>query len=404
MKILLLTQWFDPEPTFKGLLFAKELQANGHEVEVITGFPNYPGGKIYDGYKIKFIQKEYIDGIKITRVPLYPSHDNSAIKRIFNYISFAFSATLYGILGAKKPDVIYIYHPPLTSGVAGAVIGFFRRVPYVIDIQDLWPDTLKATGMVNNQNVLNIVQVVCNWVYRRATKIVVLSPGFKKRLIKSGQPESKISVIYNWCDESALDIDKSSRLPTEGFNIVFAGNLGRAQGLNTVLQAAIELSSAGWKINFIFVGSGIVEDELKQKVKDNSINNVYFIPRLPMNDVGGVLKEADALLVYLKDEELFRITIPSKTQAYMSIGKPIIMGVRGDAAEIVVQANAGIVCEPENVESLKQAVISLSQFSENEIEKLGRNAETFYLNEMSLSAGCKRFISVFDDAIRMRKR
>ncbi|WP_159566743.1 glycosyltransferase family 4 protein [Budvicia diplopodorum] len=403
MKILLLTQWFDPEPTFKGLLFAKELQANGHEVEVITGFPNYPGGKIYDGYKIKFIQREYIDGIKVTRVPLYPSHDNSAIKRIFNYISFSFSATLYGIFGAKKPDVIYIYHPPLTSGVAGAVIGFFRRAPYVIDIQDLWPDTLKATGMVNNQKVLNIVQVVCNWVYHRATKIVVLSSGFKNRLIQSGQPENKISVIYNWCDESALDIDKSSRLPAEGFNIVFAGNLGRAQGLDTVLLAAMDLSSNERRINFIFVGSGVVEDELKQTVKDKLIDNVYFIPRLPMKDIGGVLKEADALLVHLKDEELFSITIPSKTQAYMSIGKPVIMGGRGDAADIIIQADAGIVCEPENVESLKQAVICLSQLTENEIEKLGKNAEKFYLDEMSLSAGCKKFISVFDDAIRMRK-
>ncbi|MNE41437.1 putative glycosyl transferase [compost metagenome] len=156
-RVLLLTQWFDPEPTFKGLVFARELVAQGFEVEVVTGFPNYPGGKLYPGYRIKLIQREVIDGVTVTRLPLYPSHGQSGIGRVLNYISFAASSLLYGLFGAKKPDVIYAYHPPLTVGIAAAFIRLLRRVPVVYDIQDMWPDTLRATGMFSNEKALRIV-------------------------------------------------------------------------------------------------------------------------------------------------------------------------------------------------------------------------------------------------------
>ena len=171
MKILLLTQWFDPEPTFKGLLFAKSLQDEGHEVEVLTGFPNYPGGKVYDGYKISIYEKEIVDGITIHRVPLYPSHDGSAVKRIFNYLSFAFSSFLIGLLKTRKIDVIYSYHPPLTTSLSALLLGLCKRVPFVVDIQDLWPDTLAATGMLNNKHVLKVVGSACQLVYKRAKTV-----------------------------------------------------------------------------------------------------------------------------------------------------------------------------------------------------------------------------------------
>ncbi|MEF1162014.1 glycosyltransferase family 4 protein, partial [Vibrio parahaemolyticus] len=200
MKILLLTQWFEPEPTFKGLLFAQELRRQGHEVEILTGFPNYPGGKVYDGYKILPYQKEVLDGFTIHRALLYPSHDSSAIKRILNYLSFSVSSTIIGLLKVRSVDVIYSYHPPLTTSISAALLGIFKRTPFVIDIQDLWPDTLAATGMLNNKKALKIISLVCKFVYKRASKIVVLSPGFKKRLVSRGVPDSKIEVIYNWCN------------------------------------------------------------------------------------------------------------------------------------------------------------------------------------------------------------
>ena len=156
VRVLLMTQWFDPEPTFKGIVFARELVRQGFEVEVITGFPNYPGGKIYPGYKIRLVQKEQIEGVNVTRVPLYPSHDKSKIGRILNYVSFACSLMIYGLF-SKKADVIYAYHPPLTVGIAASIVGFFRRVPVVNDIQDMWPDTLSSTGMISNKRVITLV-------------------------------------------------------------------------------------------------------------------------------------------------------------------------------------------------------------------------------------------------------
>lgn len=203
-RVLLLTQWFDPEPTFKGLVFARELVRQGFEVEVLTGFPNYPGGKIYPGYKVRLIQREAIDGVQVTRVPLYPSHDQGAVGRVLNYASFATASLFYGLFAAKRPDVIYAYHPPLTVGIAAALIRMFRRVPVVYDIQDMWPDTLRATGMFSNSIALKVVSKVCDWLYRQVDQIVVLSPGFKRLLIERGVPKDKIEVIYNWCAEDAL--------------------------------------------------------------------------------------------------------------------------------------------------------------------------------------------------------
>ena len=196
-KVLLVTQWFDPEPTFKGLLFAKELSKRGFDVEVLTGFPNYPGGKIYSGYKLKFFQKEIHDGVRVIRLPLYPSHDKNKIGRILNYLSFAISASIYGVLFAKKPSLIYAYHPPLTTGLAALIIKFFRRAPVVYDIQDIWPDSLSATGMINNKSILKVISWLCNRVYSSVDKIVVLSEGFRKKLVDRNVPSSKIKLIFN---------------------------------------------------------------------------------------------------------------------------------------------------------------------------------------------------------------
>jgi hypothetical protein len=192
IKVLLLTQWFDPEPTFKGLVFAKALQEQGFDVEVLTGFPNYPGGKVYPGYRVRWIQREIMDGVHVTRVPLYPSHDQSALKRAFNYVSFLMSSLIYGLFFARRFDVIYAYHPPLSVGITASLLKVFRRKPLVFDVPDMWPDTLRATGMLGNERLLRFIGKVCDWVYRRSDAVVVLSPGFKNLLIERGVPAEKI--------------------------------------------------------------------------------------------------------------------------------------------------------------------------------------------------------------------
>ena len=369
-RILLLTQWFDPEPTFKGLVFARELVHQGFEVEVLTGFPNYPSGRVYPGYKIKLIQREIIDGVSITRVPLYPNHDQSAIKRVLNYASFAASTLFYGLFGAKRPDVIYAYHPPLTVGISASLIKLFRRVPVVYDIQDMWPDTLRATGMLSNTKLLSVVSRVCDWVYRQVSHIVVLSPGFKKLLVDRGVPDSKIDVIYNWADEAALRTPNGAApeilCAGDKFRILFAGNMGKAQALETVLEAALILQQRKARVDFIMLGGGVEVENLKQRSKDLELTNVVFLPPVPMSEVGSYLHAADALLVHLRQDPLFEITIPSKTQAYMAAGKPLLMAVNGDAADLVVHARCGVFAESENAFALANAAEELSQLDKLE--------------------------------------
>lgn len=398
-RVLLLTQWFDPEPTFKGLVFARELVRQGFEVEVVTGFPNYPGGKVYPGYKVCWIQRERIDGVEVTRLPLYPNHDQSAIKRVLNYASFAASSLFYGLFMAKRADVMYAYHPPLTVGVAASLIRWVRGIPLVYDIQDMWPDTLRATGMINNPRALGLVGRVCDWVYRRVDQVVVLSPGFKRLLVQRDVPESKIEVIYNWADESALSTPQGTLTANfpgdERFKIVFAGNMGKAQALDAVLQAAAILQGRNSRVCFVMLGGGVEVDRLKELTNALTLENVLFLPAVPMAEVGTVLSAADALLVHLRKDPLFEITIPSKTQAYMAVGRPLLMAVNGDAADLVTQSNSGLTAESENPVSLADAAQRLANMPLDQLKALGDRARQFYQARLGLAVGAGRFGDIF---------
>lgn len=403
-KVLLLTQWFDPEPTFKGIVFARELVRQGFEVEVLTGFPNYPGGKVYPGYKIKWLQREIIDGVHITRVPLYPNHNQSAIRRVLNYASFAASSLIYGLFATKRPDVIYAYHPPLTVGITAVLLRFFRKIPVVYDIQDMWPDTLRATGMVTSPRVLNSVSKVCDWAYRHIDHIVVLSPGFKRLLIERHVPENKISIIYNWSDEASLKQPTGllpANFPSKNkFRILFAGNMGKAQALDSVLEAAEIIAQESPDICFVFVGGGVEVERLKVSATEKSLSNVSFLPPVPMSEIGSLLHEADTLLVHLRKDPLFEITIPSKTQAYMAVGKPILMAVDGDAATLIKNANCGLVAESENAAAIALAAKTLYLSSEEERQQMAINGQKFYNDILSLHVGVSAFGKLFQQLIQ----
>lgn len=399
VRVLLLTQWFDPEPTFKGMVFARELVRQGFEVEVLTGFPNYPGGKIYPGYRMRWLQRETIDGVRITRVPLYPSHDRSAIQRVLNYVSFAASALFYGLFAVRRCDVMYAYHPPLTVGIAASLVRLFRRIPVVYDIQDMWPDTLRATGMVGNARALSLVDAVCKWVYRRVDHIVVLSPGFKRLLLERGVPADKVDVICNWADEASLSAPTGTLPDTfpgpDRFRLVFAGNMGKAQALGAVLDAAALLQARGSRISFVFVGGGVEVNDLKRNVAERALRNVTFIPAVPMAEVGTLLEAADALLVHLRRDPLFTITIPSKTQAYMAVGKPLLMAVDGDAADLVLESGGGVVAASERAEAIAEAAQSLAALSPEARCAMGQRAQTYYREHLALHVGVARFGDIF---------
>ena len=414
MKILIISQWYDPEPTFKGQLFAEELVRRGHEVQVLTGFPNYPTGTLYPGWTMRAFQREVVRGVRVLRVPLYPSHDASARNRVLNYASFALSAAV-GALFLPRPDVAYVYHPPATAALPALVLALVKDVPFVYDVQDLWPDSLEATGMVSDRRVLGVVAWGMRRLYSAATRVVVLSPGMRRLLAGRGTLEGKTDVIYNWAYESDLgagagapdaaeDEPVATPRPSEmpdAFTVTFAGNLGTPQGLDVVLDAA-ELLRDDPGVAFVVVGTGLEEARLKQSAADRALEGVTFLPRRPVSEIGVILEASDALLVHLVDEPLFQVTIPSKTQAYLLTGRPVLMGVAGDASELVEQAGAGLTFPPGDAVALADRVRQLRAMTAEGRAELGARGRRFYDDSLSLRSGAEAFEETFERARPLR--
>ncbi len=384
-----------------GLPFAKELRRRGHHIQVLTGFPNYPGGKIYHGYKIKARMTEVMDGIPIIRVPLYPSHDHSTIKRIITYVTFALSASVIGTFSVDKADVAYVTQGPATIGYPAEIIKLIRRIPFVYDIKDLWPDSLTATGMFDSRFGMKLANAWCKMTYKWAEKITVCTPGYKKTLIERGVPAQKIEVIYNWCDRHIVtlprDEDLMAALRLENkFIITYAGNIGKAQAMEVVIKAAETLKGMIPAVCFLMVGSGVDYKSLKQTAEQKKLDNVRFLGRKPVDQIASYLSISDALLVHLKNTPLFKITIPGKTEAYLAAGKPILTGVGGDANDIVEKANAGIAFESENAEGLVEAVATLFNMSPEQRRQMGENGSRFYQENVSFEIGVDKFEKVFN--------
>lgn len=405
-RITVLTQWYEPEPAYRGQEFVNGLVEMGYEVDVVTGFPNYPGGKLYDGYRIRPLQVEKVDGIKITRLPLYPSHDYGKIGRVMNYGTFMLSALFFLMLRPRSVQAVYVYHPPITVGLAAALAKLFRRYSIILEIQDLWPDTLSATGMIRNPKILRAVGCVCSWVYKRSDQIVAQSNGFASRLIERGVDASKVTTILGWTQQDVLlasaNDEVSGFRSDDDLRVIFAGNIGKAQALDTVLEAAALLVRSCPGATFYLIGDGAERARLSEKAARAKLHNVVFLPRVPLKKIGAYLSRADILLVTLRDDPLFQITIPSKTQAYLSIGKPMIMSVKGEAAQLVSSTGAGVVVVPENPTALEVAVCNLASKTGDERSRMGRLGRRFYDAHLSRNIGLKTFDRVIKKAIASR--
>jgi colanic acid biosynthesis glycosyl transferase WcaI len=405
-RIILLMQFYDPEPAYKGQAFAEAIAKAGYEVEVVTGFPNYPGGKVYDGYRMRPIKKSKENGVAITRLALYPSHDQSKLGRVLNYVSFMLSAFFYLTIFARRANLVYAYHPPLTVGLAAAAASVFRRNPVVVDIHDLWPDTLPATGMISNPQILKAVEMACNWMYRRAQHIILHSHGFREELLKRGVPAEKMTTVIGWTHEPAASacrlIVPENMNDLRGLKVLYAGNVGPAQALGSVLDAAHILQSEGWSetATFCILGSGLALEALKDKARSLELENVVFLPRVPPSEVDGYLAAADVLLVHLRDTSLFSLNMPSKVQAYMLAAKPILIGVQGEASKLISDVKAGVSVPSENPRAMADAVMSLAAMPPEVRNELGENGRAYYWRELCMEKGVAKFMGVFDKARR----
>jgi glycosyltransferase involved in cell wall biosynthesis len=366
MHILLLSQWYPPEPALLQPQLVESLQALGHRVTVLTGFPNYPSGDLYPGYQIRLYQKEELAGASVVRVPLYPDHSKSAKKRVANYLSFAVSVALLAGFLIEKPDVLFVYHPPLS---VGAPAWLLSRL-------------LAATGMLNNHALLEYIGSFAQWVYRKSAAICVISPGFRSNLIEKGVSPDKVHVISNWVDSVQLypvapDASLATSLGLAGkFNVMFAGNLGEAQGLERVIEAASLLQHEK-SIQFVFVGDGTARPMLEARIKQLGLDNVRFLGRYPSSQMAALYALADVLLVHLKRDPLFAITIPHKIFSYMACAKPILGAVEGDSANLIRSAQAGLICPPEDAAALAETVLEFCSMSEEQRRLMGaRGRET----------------------------
>lgn len=387
MRILLLTQWFLPEP--QKLLFelAVTLKELGHEVTVLTGLPNWPTGRIYPGYKYRLWQKEEMGGVTVIRVPLYPDHSRNGMLRALNFFSFSVAAAVLGPFLVPRVDVIHVVHPPITIGVAAWVISRLRGVPFTYEIQDMWPETLAATGMVRKTWALRLVGWLAQWVYRRSDGIRVISPGFRENLIAKGVPAEKIHTVSNWVDpEFYIPVlpDESLRQELgflDKFVVSYAGTIGPAQEIDTLVEAAALLEDLP-DVMFAVFGDGMERKSLTEKVAARGLENVRFYGHRPATDMPGIYALTDVLLIHLKDDPLFRITIPHKTFVYMAVAKPVLAAVEGDVADVITNAGAGITCPPSQPRLLADAVRRLRAMSSEARAQMGQQgrkaAETTY--------------------------
>lgn len=398
-RILLITQLFDPEYAIKGLAFAKELVRKGYEIEVLTAFPSYPGGKIYSGFRQKLRQIEYYEGIKVVRLPSYVSHDASIFKRMLNYGSFGFACLMHGLFFSKRADITYAYHPAIVAGLVAWVLGVVKRTPFIYDVQDLWPDALTDSGALSEGRLSQALGRIARFVYRRSAHVIAISNGYRQILIQREVPSEKVTCLYNWCDESRLTV--AAKLPTGyqfdpgKFNVLYAGNFGAAQGLTHVLDAAKIVQRSAPNVQFILMGEGVESEALMNKAQDNELTNVSFFSKLPIDQLSSVAGQAGALLIHLKSSPAYDVTIPSKTQSSMLIGRPILMAVGGEAAEIIRNAKAGICCNPCDPGDIARAVIQLSEHSSDELAEMGRSAARFYAENMSMAQGIASLDRVF---------
>ncbi len=388
MRLLIITQWYYPEPPgFRTQILADELVRRGHSVVVLTGFPNYPNGKIYPGYKQRLWQVEHINGVKVIRVPLYPDHSQTGLRRALNYLSFFLSSMFLGMFVRDKVDMILAYALP-TIGLASLWLSRLRRIPFLFELADMWPENVAASGMLANKTVFKLLNAICLLVYRTAARVIVVSPGFKSNLVEKTIPENKIVIIPNWADESIYC--PTDRDPKFGerfgldhrINILYAGNIGFAQGLESALDAAALLQDVR-ALQFVLIGDGTMLPILKNKASQMNLSNVSFLGRQPAEEMPRFFAWANALLVPLRDDALFSMTIPSKLIACLAMGRPIIGALAGDGTDLIRQSGAGITCLPANPEDLASHIREFIALSPERLEQMGMAGRTAYLKMFS---------------------
>lgn len=381
MNILIVGQYFWPE-NFRINEVAQALCRLGCHVEVLTGAPNYPDGVVYPGYSATSIRSERMGSVSIHRVPVIPRGRGSAVRLVLNYVSFVVSACIFGpwSLFRRQFDVVLVYAiSPILQAIPAIWLAREKGAAVVIWVQDLWPESLEATGFVRNRHALRLVGALVRWIYRRADLLLVQSRAFIEpvRALAGGTP-----IIYhpNPGELPAVATNANSGVDlqlTSGFNVVFAGNLGKVQALETILDAA-EGTREHRDIWWFLIGSGSRGDWLSSEIRRRGLSQVVLAGRFPAEAMPAILSQASVLLVTLARSTIMSYTVPSKVQAYLAAGRPIIAALDGEGARVVVEAGAGVACSAEDPKALAEAVLHVKGMAATERERLGESGREYY--------------------------
>jgi colanic acid biosynthesis glycosyl transferase WcaI len=381
LKVLIVTQYFHPEP-FRVNDLAVALHEKGHTVTVLTGMPNYPEGRIYSGYGWLLPAREDFLGISIIRVPLVPRGSSNNWRLILNYLSFVISSCALGPLRCRGEfDIVLVYEPsPVTVGLPGLLMGRIKMIPVMLWIQDLWPETLAAVG--RHAYFSSIATRIANFVHRRCDLLLVQSEAFAQPLVSRGIPPGRIRYLPNWAEGFYKPGDAYA--PAEGSaetgatRILFAGNIGAAQSFETILEAARLLKHRP-DIHWIIAGDGLMRRWVEEQVRLSRLEaTVTLLGRRPPAEMPSLYSRADALLVTLRRDPVFAMTIPAKIQSYLASGKVIVGALDGEGARTIRASGAGLVADAQDAKGLVQCVLKVAAMSGAERGAMGHRGREYF--------------------------
>lgn len=415
MKILYVSQYFPPEmgaPAARAAELSRHWANAGHDVTVLTGFPNHPTGVVPSEYRARLrrlVSREQIGGVNVVRTWLLPFPNRKAHERILNYSSFCASAATTGLF-LSRPDIVIASSPQLLVGLSGWWLALWKRVPFVFEVRDLWPESLAAVGMSDGNSLLHrALARIAGFLYRRSDRVVVVTPAFADYLVEHWRvPRPKISVVENGVETELFAPQPGTaerrELAGEGkFVVSYIGTMGMAHGLETIIAAAAQLRETNPEIVFLVLGEGAEKERIVALARKRGLNNLQFVDQQPREKIPAYIGASDVCLVLLKKTDLFKTVIPTKMLEFMSCGRPVILGVDGQARSILEDAGGGLVIEPENSQALVNAILYLAANRET-ARDLGQNGRKYIVRKFSRRQTAEEYIRVLERVLNLPER
>ena len=405
MKVLITSMYYRPENLPINSV-VDLLKKNRVRIDVLTARPNYPEGKFYSGYGIfsKIYYQE--EDIGVYRLPIFP-RGNKKITLALNYLSFVVSGILLApfLLRKEKYDLIFVYaNSPITKTIPAILLAKLKKTPVIVWVQDLWPESILYSGIKLPRFLISVIRYITKLIYLNVDLIATQSESFNKKISHDfGIEAKKIIYLPNTIDSLFLKKNSVSILPDQftnnlgTFNIVFTGNVGDAQNLDDLISASNFIKKKDSSIKIFIIGAGSKLEEYRELVRSKNIENIFFLGSFPLSHMPSFIAKSDVMLISLKDEEIYNLTIPNKLQSYMASGKPVIGNISGASAELIEKSKCGYTVNPNNPNLLCNKIIEMSQLDRKSLEIMGNNGKLYFKDHFSNESFLINFLSLLDN-------